>query len=166
MKRPLVFLVFPLYSLMLLSCSRQTADNTYVREVIGEYFFDTFQFVPESSALETVNVMDTLVYEETRLQLFSSKRFTLLYRFKNGSPAFVGGDFEVSRSRVVLKGNPDDEEFYAALLLPTEIPLQRSDDPDVLTGSIKRRVNLEAFSPRYRGLLSVRGTLVLELRRR
>jgi len=107
-------------------CDSQTDENRYIEEVVGEYHFNTFKFVPESSVLPPVNVLDTLVTEETRLQLFA--RFTLLYRFIGDDPAFVGGDFQATKSRVILKGNKEDEKFYVALLLPTEIELSRHPD--------------------------------------
>ncbi len=138
-------------------------DKPEPAEVAGEYRFTELRFVPLSSAVQSVNVLDTLVTSATRLQLFSSGRFTLLYQFEGERAEFIGGDFSVSSSRVVLKGEKDQERFYRALLLDLETSLVREQDDVTLNGNVRRKVNLEAFSPRYRGLPSVEGDMKITL---
>ncbi len=145
------------------ACDSSGDSSQQLNEVAGEYTFATFRFTPESSLLTPVNMLDTLDTSTTRLQLFSSGRFTLMYHFLGGKAEFIGGDFTVTDKRVRLNGAADEKAFYEALLLSNEITLNR--EGTALTASIQREVNLEEFSPRYKGLPSVSGTLTLRLER-
>jgi len=140
-------------------------DDVDPGDVAGEYIFTDFRFVPDSPLLPAAVLVDTLVASNTRLQLFSSGRFTLLYQFEGSTPEFIGGDFDVNEDRVRLNGREDEEEFYRQLLLGTEFTLQR-DEPAGFSATIPRIVHLEDYSDRYRGLRSVSGVVVLELVRR
>lgn len=140
-------------------------DDVRPGDVAGEYVFTEFRFVPDSPLLPAANVLDTLVVANTRLQLFSSARFTLLFEFVGANAEFVGGDFSVSGDRVRLIGREDEAPFYRRLLLSPEFSLQR-DGPDGFTANIRRTVNLEEFSARYAGLRTVDGIVVLVLTRR
>lgn len=140
-------------------------DETRPTEVAGEYVFTEFRFTPTSPLLPDAVLLDTLVQENTRVQLFSSGIFTLLYQFEGANPEFIGGEFTVNERRVRLRGREEEAQFFEQLLLGTEITLQRTDDGP-LVASIPRTVNLEEFSPRYSGLRTVDGTVNLELVRR
>lgn len=142
-----------------------TDDDVTPTNVAGEYVFTEFRFVPDSPLLPPAVVLDTLVQSSTRLQLFSSGRFTLLYQFEGADPEFIGGDFSVNERRIRLSGHEDEAEFYRQLLLSPEITLQRSDEGP-LTASIRRTVDLEEYSSRYEGLRTVDGVVMLELVRR
>ena len=150
--------------LILFGCDSD-ADDPQPRDVAGEYVFTRFEFVPDSPLLPPAVVLDTLVQSNTRLQLFSSGRFTLLYQFEGANPEFIGGDFDVNAERVRLRGREDEEEFYRRLLLGPEITLIR-DENDAFRATIRRTVNLEAYSARYRGLRTVDGVVELALVRR
>jgi hypothetical protein len=150
----------------LLSSGCDSADDEVdPGDVAGEYVFADFRFVPDSPLLPAAVLLDTLVASNTRLQLFSSGRFTLLYQFAGTNPEFIGGDFDATPDRVRLIGREDEEEFYRQLLLSPEFTLRR-DGPDAFSASIARTVNLEEFSDRYAGLRSVAGVVMLELVRR
>lgn len=151
--------------LFLVACDSNNDNRSDVEAVAGEYAFVEFRFLPDSDLLTPVNMLDTLLVENTRLQLFSSARFTLLYQFEGGDPTFVGGTFSVSDRRVRLNGAIDEAAFYEALLLSNETTLDRQDNGD-LSADINRSVNLSAFSNRYRGLPSVDGKTILRLSRR
>ncbi len=140
-------------------------DGPTAGDVAGEYRFTELRFVPLSSAVSAVNVLDTLVVSETRLQLFSSGRFTLLYQFQGGNAEFIGGNFSVSDDRITLKGESDQERFYRALLLGLETRLDRNQIDTSLSGDIRKKANLEEFSDRYVGLPSVDGNLKIALTR-
>ena len=142
-----------------------TEEDVKPRDVAGEYVFTAFRFVPDSPLLPAAVVLDTLVQSNTRLQLFSSGRFTLLYQFQGASPEFIGGDFNVNEERVRLSGHEDEEPFYRQLLLSPEITLVR-DGSDAFSASIRRTVNLEEYSARYKGLRTVEGEVELALVRR
>lgn len=160
-----VFSSFSLVLVVLALAGCDSSDNNPrdLEAVTGEYTFTRFTFTPESTLLTPVDMLDTLDVSATRLQLFSSGRFTLMYQFRGASAAFVGGDFTVTDKRVRLNGSSDEKAFYEALLLSNEITLER--DGTALSASIDREVNLEEFSPRYKGLPSVSGTLSLRLER-
>ncbi|NNE68784.1 MAG: hypothetical protein HKN29_00320 [Rhodothermales bacterium] len=164
MKRNPFLLLLPL-ALFWAACDSGDSGPD-IDDVVGEYGFIEYRFLPDSPLLEPVDMTDTLVVAETRLQLFTSGRFTLLYRFE-GSPSatFVGGDAERTSRGVKLKGESDDEDAYLDLLLPVEIELSTGTTPGRLSANIDRRVNLSAFSDRYAGLPSVEGTLILSLQR-
>lgn len=140
-------------------------DEVRPVDVAGEYVFTEFQFVPRSTLLPAANVLDTLVSDNTRLQLFSSGRFTLLYQFVGANAEFVGGDFDVNARRVRLRGHEDEARFYRELLLGSEITLDREEE-GAFSASLRRTVNLEEFSNRYAGLRSVDGVVRLQLVRR
>jgi len=140
-------------------------DEVGPAEVAGEYLFTEFRFVPDSPLLPAVEVLDTLIVSDTRLQLFSSGRFTLLYQFEGARPEFIGGSFHVNEERVRLVGHEDEEPFFRRLLLSPEITLER-DGEDGFRAGFPRTVNLEEFSLRYRGLRTVDGMIVLRLTRR
>lgn len=150
---------------LLLSACDSTNDDVDPGDVAGEYVFTEFRFVPDSPVLPAAVILDTLVASNTRLQLFSSGRFTLLYQFEGANPEFIGGTFDVNRDRVRIIGREDEARFYQRLLLGPEFTLRRNDS-DGFTAGIARTVNLEDFSNRYRGLRSVDGVVVLELVRR
>ena len=156
---PLAFLA------VLFSACDSGGDEPGPTDVAGEYIFTEFRFVPDSPLLPPAVILDTLVASDTRLQLFSSGRFTLLYHFQGASPEFIGGSFDVSRDRVRIQGREDEERFYRELLLSPEFTLRR-EGPDEFSATIRRTVDLEQFSDRYRGLRSVDGQVFLHLVRR
>lgn len=156
---------FFLATVVLWSACDSSDDDVRPVDVAGEYVFTEFRFVPRSDLLPAANVLDTLVEENTRLQLFSSGRFTLLYQFAGANPEFIGGDFDVNARRVRLRGHEDEARFYRQLLLGSEITLDR-EDAGGFRAMIRRTVNLEEFSGRYVGLRSVDGVVHLRLVRR
>lgn len=145
------------------ACDSNNEDNE-IGELAGEYSFTEFRFTPDSNLLEPVNMLDTLAVNATRLQLFTSGRFTLLYQFEGGAATFVGGNATRTNGGVRLKGDLEEEQVFSDLLLPVEFELTASSST-TLTARVDRRVNLAAFSGRYEGLPSVEGTLALTLRR-
>lgn len=160
-KLPKAWLVLLL--LIPIACDSNNADDE-IGELAGEFSFTEFRFTPDSNLLAPVNMRDTLAVDATRLQLFSSGRFTLLYQFNGGAPKFVGGDARRTNRGVRLIGDRDDEQIFSDLLLPLELELT-AESASRLTASTNRRVNLAAFSDRYKGLPSVEGTLSLTLSR-
>jgi hypothetical protein len=145
-------------------CDSNSADQD-LGTLAGEYALQQFRFVPDSPLLEPVNMLDTLVVGATKLQLFSSGRFTLLYQFEGGKSTFVGGDATATSGGVKLKGDRNDEAVYGGLLLPIEFQLKSGTAGGTLNATLERRVNLSAFSDRYQGLPSVEGKLILALKR-
>lgn len=162
MKRNFLLLLLP--SVFLWAACDSGDSGPDIDDIVGEYGFIEYRFLPDSPLLAPVEMTDTLVVAETRLQLFTSGRFTLLYRFEGApSATFVGGDAERTSSGVRLKGESSDESAYLDLLLPIEIELNTGATSGRLSANMDRRVNLSAFSDRYAGLPSVEGTLILSL---
>ena len=158
------FLPLALVLGLLSACdSNDTSDD--FSAVAGEYTFTRFEFVPASSLVQPLNVLDTLETANTQLQLFSTGRFTFMYQFKGGPTEFVGGDYSVTPSQIRIKGLAEERDVYEALLLSNEFTLNRESNDTVLRADIEREVNLEEFSDRYVGLKAVLGTLSLELHR-
>lgn len=149
---------------LLVGCD-SAGDDARPVDVAGEYLFSEFVFVPDSPLLPPANVLDSLVASETRLQLFSSGRFTLLFQFEGAVQEFVGGDFRVNERRVRLVGHEDESRFYRRLLLGNEITLDREADGG-FSAEIPRTVNLAEYSNKYSGLTSVQGVVWLKLVRR
>lgn len=148
--------------LLLTACDTNDNARDDLGAVAGEYTFTEFRFTPTSQLLTPVNLLDTLMVGQTRLQLFSSGRFTLLYQFRGGTPFFIGGDFTVSNKHIRLNGTADERSFYQSLLLSNEITLERGEGR-MLNATLDRTVDLAAFSRRYEGLPSVKGVMVLRL---
>lgn len=163
MMQKLQLTLLVLLMLVPIACDSNNEDDG-IAELAGEYTFSEFRFTPDSNLLEPVNMLDTLVVEATRLQLFSSGRFTLLYQFEGGQSTFVGGNATRTNDGVRISGDRDNEEIFAALLLPVEFELT-AESTTTLTAREDRRVDLARFSDRYEGLPSVEGTLFLTLRR-
>lgn len=159
-------LVLLISATLLAACdSGDPIDTPDPAEVAGLYAFDELSFRPDGAGIQPVNLLDTLRAQTTLLRLSSSGVFFLDYEFVGGTPYFVRGTFEVSPRIVRLKGEREDRDEYRRLLLDDEILLYRTDDdPDVLTATVQKTVNLAAFSPeRYAGVTSAPGTLRIRL---
>lgn len=64
--------ILPILGLALalaLSACDSSGDAVTPGDVAGEYVFSDFRFIPESTLLPAANLLDTLVAENTRLQL-------------------------------------------------------------------------------------------------
>jgi hypothetical protein len=91
----------------------------------------------------------------------------LQYQFEGSTRTdILTGDFSVQERRVRLRGDDREAALYSRILLGTEISLNRDPlDAGILSAEQRRRVNLEAFSPRYRGLPVVDGMIRIQLER-
>jgi hypothetical protein len=151
---------------LLAGCDRGTREGDPAI-VSGVYHFTEFAFVPDSPALPAVNLLDTLMVGTTDLVLRSSGLYVLQYQFE-GSPRtdLLTGTFTVQERRVRLRGDDREAALYSRILLGTEVSFNRDpQEPGILSTEQRRRVNLEAFSPRYRGLPVVDGTIRIRLER-
>ena len=148
-------------------CKKDNPVNVLPSDVAGAYYFTDFQFVPDASAIQPANVLDTLVAEDTYLRLISSGQFILNYRFRGGQESIISGDFSVTTSRITLRAAPGSEARLISLMLNSPIVFNRSEGPaesESLTSYTVKTVDLASFSAKYAGVPPVRGTLQIGLR--
>lgn len=137
-------------------------------EVAGTYDFTAFRFDPDRAGLLEVNLLDSLVTDETALQLVNTGDFRLRYRFEDEPfDDDVRGDFNVDRDEVVLRPRAEDRDLLPGLLIPeTTLVLQRESET-VLAFDETVTVDLEAFDEEaYGGFAPQPGRLTIRLQRR
>lgn len=150
-------------SIMNSSCDKSNPVRVLPEDVAGTYDFQQFVFIPDASALDPANLLDTLAVSNTNLRLLDGGQFTLNYQFLGGPEAIISGDFTVSASEIRLQSAAGSEARLASLLLHSPLSLRRNIDLDKLEASDTKTVDLSAFAERYAGVPPVRGRLVLEL---
>lgn len=146
--------------------SSDPVDEPSFSEVAGSYSFTTYRFDPNSSALPTVNILDTLVAANTQMRLFESGQFTLEYQFESGPLSVAAGDYDIRGTRLDFSGDGDAEDRFDALLLGRDFRLNWSPSSETLSGDIEKTVDLEAYDEdRFRDLTDISGVLELRLTR-
>ena len=145
------------------SCDKSNPVRVLPEDVAGVYDFQQFIFIPDASALEPANLLDTLVVDNTNLRLLDGGQFTLNYQFKGGSEAIIAGDFSVSSTEIRLQAAAGSEARLASLLLHSPIRMRRNIDLDKLEASVTKTVDLSAYAERYAGVPPVRGRLLIEM---
>lgn len=141
-------------------------DEPEPQDVAGEYRFTEFSFTPTSTSVQPISVLDTLVAENTHLNLLSGGSYIFAFEFVGGEQYFLGGTFSVTERTVRIRGAESDRELYNQLLLAEDFNLRRDDtQPDVLSADVPLTVNPAEFSPRYEGILQLEGTLHLRVER-
>lgn len=137
-------------------------------EVAGAYDFSAFRFVPDRTGIAGVNLLDSLIIDETVLQLVDTGDFRLRYQFQDD--AFdddIRGTYTVTRDEVVLRPRAEDRDLLPGLLIPdATLVLQRESD-SILAFDETVTVDLEAFDERaYGGIAPQPGRLTIRLLRR
>lgn len=139
-------------------------DQPQPRDVAGRYSFTEFVFDPISSAVQPINVLDTLEANTTHLDLSSGGNFIFAYEFVEGDEYFLSGSFTVTEQTVRILGSSDHRESYNRILLAEQFTLRRDEAaPGVLTAEVPLTVNPANFSNRYVGITALEGTLRLRL---
>lgn len=160
-----IFVVFTL--VFLTNCSGEdTVVNVPPEEVAGTFDFSNYEFIPNASAIQPANVLDTLVTENTNLRLIAGGQFILSYQFIEGQESVLIGDFTVTDTEIRLVIGSGNESRKASLLLHSPLVFTRSANTTRLTLSSNQTVDLSAFSNRYEGVPPVAGRLEIELERR
>lgn len=168
MKIPQVNSVLSLVvSIMLLvlftSCDKENPVNVLPSDVAGDYLFTEFQFVPDASAIDPANVLDTLVTDKTYLRLIAGGQFILNYQFREGQESIISGEFSVTTDRISLRAAPGSEARLISLLLSSPIEFDRSDATGQITSITQKTVDLASYSDNYEGVPPVRGRLIMRL---
>ncbi len=140
-------------------------DEPDPTEVAGTYRFTQFVFEPDATAITPANVLARLDSAGTSLRLTNTRSFLLTYEFESNDLSFIIGNFDLTAGTVRLNGSGENPADYQRILLDQQFTLQRNaNQPGVLTASIQKRVNLQAYNPQlYAGLESVPGTLRMRL---
>jgi hypothetical protein len=140
--------------------------NVPPEEVAGTFDFTNYEFIPNASAIQPANVLDTLVAANTNLRLFDGGQFILSYQFVDGPESVLIGDFTVTETEIRLVIGSGNTNRKASLLLHSPLEFTRSANTNKLTLSSSQTVDLSAFSNRYEGIPPVAGRLEIELERR
>lgn len=141
-------------------------DLPSAADVAGVYDVEQFRFVPDASALAPVNVLDTLVTDESFVEILDGGQATLRFRRTGGTTRIVPADVEVRRQQVRVRFQGGNEGTLGRLVLPTVLTFDRDGD-DVLAAEDDLTADLTLYdSDRYSGFDSVPGTLTLRLRLR
>ena len=142
--------------------SGNAVDPPTPADVAGVYTFDAFRFQPTATALQPVNVLDTLVTDESFIELLDSGDAALRFRRTGGTTRIVPANFEVRRNEIRLTFQGGNEATLGRLLLPNVLTFDRTGDALALTDELT--ANLEAYDVgRYSGFTSIPGTLTLRL---
>jgi Ni,Fe-hydrogenase III large subunit len=160
-----IILMFAVLS-TLSNCSKDSVVNVDPGVVAGTFDFTNYEFIPNASAIQAANVLDTLVTVNTNLRLIAGGQFILSYQFINGFESVIIGDFTASDTEIRLNVSSGNDARLTSLLLHTPLIFSRSTDSGKLTLTATRTVNLAAFSNRYAGIPPVTGRLELELQQR
>lgn len=162
-------LALVLVLLVFTACGKDNPVNVQPGVIAGDYIFTEFQFTPDAAALQTANVLDSLVAAETYLRLTSGGQFILNYRYKGSIEAIISGDFTATASSVTLKAASGSDARLSSLLLSSPIVLVRLGETgsnEALTSTSTKTVNLASYSSHYAGVPPVRGVLTLSLTRK
>ncbi len=131
----------------------------------GLYDFTEYRFVPDASAVEPANVLDTLVAAQTSMELFGSGRVIFRYKVEEEPSNALDGSFDLNATQLRLR--LVGEGALTRLLLTSPLIFERNDEAGRLTLDQETTANLAAYDPdRYEGLNSVDGTLMITLVRR
>jgi len=162
---PAVCLAFLLLGIAVVGCSSgDPISPPTAEDVEGSYMVTEFIFTPQATGIQSVNVRDTLVTENTLLELFGSGAALFRYRIVGAPSDIIAGEIDVSATQVRLR-LADTGGRLPRLLLPATLTFQR-EDANSLQLQSQTTANLAAFDPvRFAGLTSVAGTLRLRFER-
>lgn len=135
--------------------------------VTGTYAFTEFSITPDATVIPALNLLDTLVAAQTRLELFPGGDFVLRYRYVGSSPSLLVGRYTYSNREVRLQGDPtesDDKNWRGLLMASNPLALLRpAGQDDVLTSSFRKQVDMGTLSAAYAGIPPLAATVRLSL---
>ncbi len=132
-----------------------------VSEVTGTYQIRHFEFVPTSSAIEPIDLLEYVQSNRSQLELTQSQDFILTYQTREEEQVKLTGPFELTADNVQLNGQEKDSERYERIMLDRTLALSRTT-PNTLSLEKQTEISPELLSPEYQGLNEVEGTLRLE----
>lgn len=158
----LVFVLFGVGCTSLFSGEEASVED--VSEIAGTYTIQNFEFVPQASALDPINLLDHVEEERSTLELTESQDFILTYRTEEGSEVKVTGPYGLTEDHVEIQGQEKDEARFKRILLDRTFSLNRRTS-NSLWFENQTEITPEALSSWYEGMNQVEGTLRLEFAR-
>jgi hypothetical protein len=165
--RPRFSVLFVVVALLGVGCtslfSGETSSDSDVdpSEVTGTYTIQHFEFVPQASALDPINLLEHVEEEGSTLELTESQDFILTYETEEGEQVKLTGPYELTEDRVEIQGQEKDEARFQRILLDRTFSLTRKGS-NSLWFENQREITPEALSSWYEGMNQVEGTLRLE----
>lgn len=144
--------------------SGQASSDVDPSEVAGTYTIQQFEFVPQASAVESINLLEHVEEEGSTLQLTESQDFILTYQTEEGEEVTLTGPFGLTEDHVEIQGQEKDEERFKRILLDRTFTLSRRSS-NSLWFENETEITPAALSSLYEGMNQVEGTLRLEFDR-
>ena len=143
------------------STEDSSAEAPEVAEVAGIYEIQHYEFIPQASALDPIDLLKYVEEESSALELTQSQDFILTYRTQDGEEVKLTGPFKLTSDLVTLEGQEKDEARFKRILLDRTLSLDRATE-STLRFENQTEITPEALGSWYEGMNQVRGTLRLE----
>ncbi len=143
-------------------------SNGQVTPVEGTFVVEALSVVPDASRIPPLNLLDTLVAADTRVQLLVGGDFVFTYRYVGGPTAALFGRYTYSAREVRMEAEPTSSDLhnYRALLMSQRLVLQRAQTtPEILTANFRKTVDMASLSDGYTGIPPLSATIQLRLRK-
>lgn len=146
------------------SNENSSADASEVAEVAGTYAIQHYEFVPQATALDPINLLKYVEEESSTLELTQSQDFIFTYQTQDGEEVKLTGPFNLTSNLVTLEGQEKDEARFNRVLLDRTFSLDRATE-NTLRFENQTEITPEALGSWYEGMNQVGGTLRLEFAR-
>ena len=143
------------------STEESSAEAPEVAEVAGIYEIQHYEFIPQASALDPIDLLKYVEEESSTLELTQSQDFIFTYRTQDGEEVKLTGPFKLTSDLVTLEGQEKDEARFERIFLDRTLSLDRATE-NTLRFENQTEITPEALGSRYEGMNQVRGTLRLE----
>lgn len=130
-------------------------------EVSGMYTIQHYEFIPNASALEPINLLEYVEEESSTLELTQSQDFIFTYQTEEREEVKLTGPFELTSDLVTLKGQQKDAARYKRILLDQTFSLDRAR-ANTLQFENQTEISPETIGSWYDGINRVEGTLRLK----
>ncbi len=141
--------------------SGQASSDEDPSEVAGTYTIQRFEFAPQASALESINLLEHVDEEGSTLELTESQDFILTYRTEEGEEVTLTGPYGLTEDQVEVQGQEKDGARFKRILLDRTFTLSRRSSSS-LWFEHQTEIAPETVSSLYEGMNQVEGTLRLE----
>lgn len=159
----LLVLVFVLGTGCMSLFSGEDADSVAPSEVAGTYTIQHYEFIPQASALDPINLLRYVEEEGSTLELTQSQDFIFTYRTQDGKQVKLTGPFKLTSDLVKLKGQEKDKARFKQILLDRTFSLDRARSGTLRFENQTKITPEELVGSWYEGMNQVEGTIRLEL---
>lgn len=132
-----------------------------VAAVAGIYTIQHYEFIPQASALDPIDLLKYVKEESSTLELTQSQDFIFTYRTQDGDEVKLTGPFDLTSGLVTLKGQEKDQARFNRVLLDQTFSLNRATE-NTLRFENQTEITPEALGSWYEGMNQVEGVLRLE----